>query len=371
MVMVDLPELIYWIKKYGGAGAAKDGKIPYRIVAASDASAESKNMADYVCDGTSDQEEIQNAIDDLPSQGGIIFLTEGTYNFSDPGAGSCLSVGKNITLIGAGKGSTKIVMNVSGSGRGLLGLSAAVKVLLANMRIDFATSSSYARSSYLMRTGASVDGTEITVDKCTLYYVNDVYSTKNLPNSKIYYIDSELYRSGAAFVYMAYTTYRFGEIHYDNCYLRIDYSSGGTYSYLNNLYIRNSKIYINVDATITYPATAHVYNCRIEGRHAYSQMFGDCYLNVYNSYLKCRALYNSRNVRFYNCIFDSSVQQYTWSLLGTGIFYNCENMPKFYSGVIYLYNCKNVIIDNIGAAYLYNCYNVTINCDISKIKVVV
>ena len=77
--------------------AAAGGGIPYRIVAASDASDESKQKAHYICDGTHDEVEIQQAIDDLPSQGGIIFLTEGKFNLAD-----YLQAGKNLIFIGSG-----------------------------------------------------------------------------------------------------------------------------------------------------------------------------------------------------------------------------------------------------------------------------
>jgi len=52
------------------------------VVAASDASAKSKAQADYVCDGTDDQVEIQAAIDSLPSSGGKVVLMEGEYNLA-------------------------------------------------------------------------------------------------------------------------------------------------------------------------------------------------------------------------------------------------------------------------------------------------
>ena len=51
------------------------------IVAASDSL--SSAGADYVCDGTSDEVEIESAIADLPSGGGRVLLMEGTYNISD------------------------------------------------------------------------------------------------------------------------------------------------------------------------------------------------------------------------------------------------------------------------------------------------
>ena len=50
------------------------------VVAASDSL--HQGYADYVCDGVDDQEEIQAAIDALPSSGGEIMLMEGTYTLS-------------------------------------------------------------------------------------------------------------------------------------------------------------------------------------------------------------------------------------------------------------------------------------------------
>lgn len=52
------------------------------VVAASNASAKSKSQADYVCDGTNDQVEIQAAIDALPTGGGKVLLSEGTYDIT-------------------------------------------------------------------------------------------------------------------------------------------------------------------------------------------------------------------------------------------------------------------------------------------------
>ncbi|MBI3946161.1 MAG: right-handed parallel beta-helix repeat-containing protein [Armatimonadetes bacterium] len=48
------------------------------VVAASDS--RQKGRADYVCDGTGDQEQIQAAIDALPPAGGSVLLLEGTYD---------------------------------------------------------------------------------------------------------------------------------------------------------------------------------------------------------------------------------------------------------------------------------------------------
>ena len=70
-----------------GIGAVFDleaptGRTATYVVAASDASALSKSQADYVCDGTDDQVEIQAAIDALPANRGKIHLSQGTYSIN-------------------------------------------------------------------------------------------------------------------------------------------------------------------------------------------------------------------------------------------------------------------------------------------------
>jgi hypothetical protein len=66
---------------------------PTTIVAASDSSAADKAAAAYVCDGVNDHVEIQAALNALPSSGGVVLLTSGTYNCAGiiaPKAGSTL-----------------------------------------------------------------------------------------------------------------------------------------------------------------------------------------------------------------------------------------------------------------------------------------
>lgn len=70
------------------------------VVAASDAAAASKAGADYICDGTADDVEINAAIAALPLNGGKLLLTEGTFNI----ASSILIQNDNVTMIGAGTG---------------------------------------------------------------------------------------------------------------------------------------------------------------------------------------------------------------------------------------------------------------------------
>ncbi|WP_305066714.1 hypothetical protein, partial [Methanoculleus sp.] len=76
---------------------------PTVVVAASDSSPVSKAQADYVCDGTDDQHDIQEAFDALPPSGGTVALSEGTFDCAGsiyPRANSMLrGEGPNATLL--------------------------------------------------------------------------------------------------------------------------------------------------------------------------------------------------------------------------------------------------------------------------------
>jgi len=76
-----------------------------RVVAASDA--EDTTNADYVCDGVDDQEQINQAILDLPTAGGRVLLSEGTFNLS----GSVSILKSNVCLQGQGTATKLFVID--------------------------------------------------------------------------------------------------------------------------------------------------------------------------------------------------------------------------------------------------------------------
>lgn len=81
LVHFDPPSGAYII---GVITGASDGSRPYatRVVAAANSVATDARLADYVCDGTDDDVEIQQAIDDLAGIGGTVLLLEGTFSTS-------------------------------------------------------------------------------------------------------------------------------------------------------------------------------------------------------------------------------------------------------------------------------------------------
>ncbi len=75
-----------------------DPQIPTRLVAASDADGWVKLIADRVCDGVSDEEDVNWAIDDLPAALGEVALSEGTFAINNP----LLADRAGLTLSGRG-----------------------------------------------------------------------------------------------------------------------------------------------------------------------------------------------------------------------------------------------------------------------------
>ncbi|MFA6795263.1 MAG: hypothetical protein WCR50_07225 [Proteiniphilum sp.] len=79
-------------------------------IAASNSSAADKAQADYICDGSNDQEEIQSAINKLPSSGGVVNLHSGTFHCAGiivPKTGSTLK----------GKGESETYLKFTNDGR--------------------------------------------------------------------------------------------------------------------------------------------------------------------------------------------------------------------------------------------------------------
>ena len=117
-----------------GAGG-KDTTIGSAIVASSSADT---SRADFVCDGTDDQEEIQQAIDYLSNAGGAVYLLEGTYNLSnnilfDDGSSDGID-DSNKALIGTGAGT---VLNLNLTPDNVTQSSDVSRIVLSQLRIKY------------------------------------------------------------------------------------------------------------------------------------------------------------------------------------------------------------------------------------------
>jgi len=88
--------------------------------------------ADFVCDGTDDQVEINDAIDNLSAIGGSIYLREGTYVLSD----NIVISKSNVALMGTGASTViKIKDNKNANMRAIYASSKS-NLLIQNICID-------------------------------------------------------------------------------------------------------------------------------------------------------------------------------------------------------------------------------------------
>ena len=109
---------------------AKTGRCVTLTVAAYNSSPLAKFQADYVCDGTGDQVEIQQAITALPDSGGKVCLTEGIFTIS-----AQIELKSNMILIGSGKSSYIIGVLGGGFNYGIY-INAKKNVIVRELRID-------------------------------------------------------------------------------------------------------------------------------------------------------------------------------------------------------------------------------------------
>lgn len=85
-------------------GLLSAGGVVTYLVAASNASTASKSRADWVCDGTADEVQINAAIAALPASGGRVILSEGTFTVAAP----VISDVNSVTIEGMGWRATTI-----------------------------------------------------------------------------------------------------------------------------------------------------------------------------------------------------------------------------------------------------------------------
>lgn len=142
----------------GGSGGG-GGTEPSFLVAASDALQQWKDVADWVCDGTNDEFEIQAALDALPVAGGRVFLTEGTFDFGGTTGEVDVTMSSNQSIQGVGPGT--LIAVTSSSGEAIIQASnwqGTKNVQILNMRFDFAGATPSFDGIYLDCPGGIIDG---------------------------------------------------------------------------------------------------------------------------------------------------------------------------------------------------------------------
>lgn len=126
---------------------------------------------DYNTDGTADQTEIQEAIDNLPASGGIVRLKQGTYTIS-----AAISILKsNVTLEGEGASTVIKMANATNLdymiavGNG--GTTAYSNCLVRNLRCDAnkANQTSGTGSGIIIYGASGTKNTKIIIENCWLH----------------------------------------------------------------------------------------------------------------------------------------------------------------------------------------------------------
>ncbi len=130
-------------------------------------------VADYYCDGTGDQTEIQAAIDYLSGtfSGGAVQLTEGTYNIS-----AAIEMKSGILLCGSGA-QTIVEKNCDDYGLEIVGTSGTAKNNVTIQDIQFKTNSADTNTKWQIYLDYASD---IKIEKC---YFTDSYSIAIYVNS--------------------------------------------------------------------------------------------------------------------------------------------------------------------------------------------
>ncbi|KKQ53758.1 MAG: hypothetical protein US83_C0009G0042, partial [Candidatus Falkowbacteria bacterium GW2011_GWC2_38_22] len=183
---------------YTGARWKTDGATASKIVAASDSP--NKEKADYICDGTNDETEINQAIDAVYAAGGggVVYLMEGNYEVgTSTYADYAIRMATSTTLMGAGdKTVIKLRDNFNANIDVIRGDNYQDNILITQLKVDGNKANQSSGTQYgiqFYRVGTStIDNVEIFNSKNSNIYLN-YFNYTNILNSKIIGGDYGLY----------------------------------------------------------------------------------------------------------------------------------------------------------------------------------
>lgn len=153
--------LLLHFPKGSGSGGVREATA---IVAASNSV--HKNEADYVCDGTDDQVEIQSAIDSLPTTGGSVYLMEGRYNIN----GQITITKDNVTILGSGQGSWLRLIDGYNANFTMFHIQDKNHVKISGLKLDGNRSNNTSGSMSAVRI---YDSHICTIDNCYIHSWRD------------------------------------------------------------------------------------------------------------------------------------------------------------------------------------------------------
>lgn len=149
----------------GGIQLVTDRVACAYLVAASNASSLARASADFLCGGSNDQTQVQNAINALPASGGAILISEGDFYY-----GADINIPNNCAVIGGGRGTVFHAM--SSTSPNCFNLTGSSHCIIANLSIDgnkagvTALGIQYTRENGIYMSGGTDD---VTIRDCYIY----------------------------------------------------------------------------------------------------------------------------------------------------------------------------------------------------------
>jgi parallel beta-helix repeat protein len=139
---------------------------PARIVVGTSTSGWTEKDCDYLCDGTNDQVEINNAIAALPATGGEVIILDGTYNIT-----ARINVNKNnVSIRGNGNATVLKRMWNSSFSEGIITLTSVQGCRIENLQIDGNKTTYTSNYNYAIRLHSSNNNNTVTGNTCNNNY---------------------------------------------------------------------------------------------------------------------------------------------------------------------------------------------------------
>jgi parallel beta-helix repeat protein len=139
---------------------------------------------DYLCDGTNDQEEIIQALNDLPATGGEVVILDGTYNIT-----ASINIPKdNVSIRGSGNATTlkrrynSTNTDSGATAKGLITLNEKSGCKIQGLQIDGNKATYTASYNYGIYLSSSSNNNTVTGNTCNNNY-NGIYLSSSSNNT--------------------------------------------------------------------------------------------------------------------------------------------------------------------------------------------
>ncbi len=166
-----------WEEESSGGGGS--GKKYCKFVVGTSTSGYTVDDVDYLCDGTDDQVEINDAITALPADGGEIIILDGTYNIT-----AKINLNKNnVTISGNGNSTILKRMYNSGSTEGVITLTSANYCKIKDLQIDGNKATYTSSKNYGIQLASNSNNNTVAGNTCNNNSNNGIYLVSSSTNT--------------------------------------------------------------------------------------------------------------------------------------------------------------------------------------------